>query len=114
MTKGCSREDHFVITVATELMAILCLSKDFKDLKRRVSKIIIGYNDQEKPIFVKDLKAEDAVSIVLKDAINPNIVQTLEHNLAIIHGGPFANIAHGCNSIIATNMALNLSDLCSY
>lgn len=110
MTKGCSREDHFVITVATELMAILCLSKDFKDLKRRVSKIIIGYNDQDKPIFVKDLKAEDAVSIVLKDAINPNIVQTLEHNLAIIHGGPFANIAHGCNSIIATNMALNLSD----
>ena len=110
MTKGCSREDHFVITVATELMAILCLSKDFKDLKRRVSKIIIGYNDQEKPIFVKDLNSEDAVSIVLKDAINPNIVQTLEHNLAIIHGGPFANIAHGCNSIIATNMALNLSD----
>ena len=110
MTKGCSREDHFVITVATELMAILCLSKDFKDLKRRVSKIIIGYNDQDKPIFVKDLNAEDAVSIVLKDAINPNIVQTLEHNLAIIHGGPFANIAHGCNSIIATNMALNLSD----
>ena len=109
-TKGCEREDSFVITVATELMAILCLSKDFSDLKRRISKIIVGYNDYDKPILVSDLKAEDAIAIVLKDAINPNIVQTLEHNLAIIHGGPFANIAHGCNSIIATNLALKLSD----
>ena len=109
-TKGCEREDSFIITVATELMAILCLSKDLQDLKRRISKIIIGYNDNNKPVFVYDLKAEDALAIILKDAINPNIVQTLEHNLAIIHGGPFANIAHGCNSIIATNLALKLGN----
>jgi formate--tetrahydrofolate ligase len=109
-TKKCEREDHFMITVATELMAILCLSTDFNDLKRRIAKMIVATDIYNKPIYVSDLKATDALAIILSDAINPNIVETLEHNLAIIHGGPFANIAHGTNSIIATNMALRLSD----
>src|SRR5574344_292829 len=110
ITKNEERNDKFVITVATEIMAILCLSKDFKDLKRRLSNIIVGKDILNHYIYVKDLKATDSLAIILSDAINPNIVQTLEHNLAIIHGGPFANIAHGCNSIIATKMGLKLAD----
>ncbi len=104
------REDGFDISVASEIMAIFCLSKDIKDLERRLGNIIVGYNENDKPIFAKDLKAEGALTVLLKDAINPNIVQTLEHNLAIIHGGPFANIAHGCNSVIATKLALKLGE----
>lgn len=104
------RMDSFDITVASEVMAILCLSTDIVDLKRRLGNIIIGYNKDDKPIFARDLKAEGSMAVLLKDAINPNLVQTLEHTPAIIHGGPFANIAHGCNSIVATKMALKLSD----
>ena len=104
------REDGFDISVASEIMAIFCLAKDIKDLERRIGNIIVGYNEIDEPIFAKDLKAEGALTVLLKDAINPNIVQTLEHNLAIVHGGPFANIAHGCNSIIATKLALKLGD----
>ena len=104
------REDGFDISVASEIMAIFCLATDLKDLKRRLGNIIIGYNEDDKPVFAKDLKAEGAMTVLLKDAFNPNIVQTLEGNPAIIHGGPFANIAHGCNSIIATKMALKLGD----
>ena len=107
MTK---REDGFDISVASEIMAIFCLATDLKDLKRRLGNIIIGYNEDDKPVFAKDLKAEGAMTVLLKDAFNPNIVQTLEGNPAIIHGGPFANIAHGCNSIIATKMAMKLGD----
>lgn len=109
-SKIIPREDGFDITVASEIMAILCLSKDIKDLKLKIGNIIIGYNKSEEPIFVKDLKAEGAMTALLKDAINPNLVQSLEHNLCIIHGGPFANIAHGCNSIRATKIALKLGD----
>ena len=108
--KMVPREDSFDITVASEIMAILCLSKDIKDLKRRLGNIVIGYNENNEPVKCRDLKAEGSLTVVLKDAMNPNIVQTLENNPAIIHGGPFANIAHGCNSIIATKMALKLSD----
>lgn len=104
------REDGFDITVASEIMAILCLAKDMKDLKRRLGNIIIGYNKQNNPITCKDLKAEGSLAVILKDAINPNLVQTLENNPVLIHGGPFANIAHGCNSVIATNMALKIGD----
>ena len=104
------RKDGFDITVASEIMAILCLSKDIKDLERRIGNIIVGYDEDDNPIFAKDLNAQGALTVLLKDAINPNIVQTLEHNLAIVHGGPFANIAHGCNSIIATKLALKLGD----
>ena len=104
------RMDGFDITVASEIMAILCLSKDLKDLKEKLGNIIIGYTEEGKPVYVKDLKAEGAMTVLLKDAINPNLVQTLEHTPAIIHGGPFANIAHGCNSIRATNLALKLGD----
>ena len=104
------REDGFDITVASEIMAILCLSKDMQDLKRRLGNIVIGYNNDNKSITCRDLKADGSLAVVLKDAINPNLVQTLENNPAIIHGGPFANIAHGCNSIIATNMALKMAD----
>ena len=104
------REDGFDITVASEIMAILCLAKDLKDLKQRIGNIIIGYNNDDKPIFARDLKAEGALTVLLKDAIKPNLVQTLEHTPALIHGGPFANIAHGCNSIIATKLAMKLSD----
>ena len=106
------RLDGFDITVASEIMAILCLSKDLTDLRRRIGNILIGYNEEGKPVFAKDLKAEGAMTVLLKDAINPNIVQTLEHTPAIIHGGPFANIAHGCNSIRATKLALKLGDYC--
>ena len=104
------REDSFDITVASEIMAILCLSKDLKDLKKRVGKIVIGYNKKGEPVYVKDLNAEGSIAVLLKDAIKPNLVQTLEHTPCLIHGGPFANIAHGCNSIIATKLALKLAD----
>lgn len=104
------REDGFDISVASEIMAIFCLAIDIKDLKRRIGNIIVGYNKEGKPITARDLKADGALTVLLKDAINPNLVQTLEHTPAIVHGGPFANIAHGCNSIIATKMALKLGD----
>ena len=104
------REDHFDITVASEIMAIFCLATSIKDLKRRLGKIIIGYTKEGKTITCHDLKAEGSLTVLLKDALNPNIVQTLENNPAIIHGGPFANIAHGCNSILATKMAMKLAD----
>ena len=104
------RLDNFDITVASEMMAILCLAKDINDLKRRISNIIVGYTKDDKPIYCKDLKAEGSLTALLKDAIKPNLVQTLEHTPAIVHGGPFANIAHGCNSVIATNLAMRLSD----
>ena len=104
------REDGFNITVASEIMAILCLSENLQDLKEKLGNIIVGFNKENKPIYARDLKANGAMAVLLKDAIKPNLVQTLEHTPAIIHGGPFANIAHGCNSIIATRMALKLSD----
>ena len=104
------RIDGFNISVASEIMAILCLSKDINDLKRRLGNIIIGYNEEDKPVTARDLKAEGSLTVLLKDAIKPNLVQTLEHTPAIVHGGPFANIAHGCNSIIATKLALKLAD----
>ena len=104
------REDSFDISVAYEVMAILCLSKDLKDLERRIGNIIVGYDETDNPITAKMLKAEGAMTVLLKDAFNPNLVQTLENNPAFIHGGPFANIAHGCNSIIATKLALKLGD----
>ena len=104
------REDKYNITVASEIMAILCLSKDIDDLKTRIGNIVIGLDEDNKPIFARDLNCVGAVALLLKDAIKPNLVQTLENNPAIIHGGPFANIAHGCNSIIATKMGLKLAD----
>ena len=104
------REDGFDISVASEIMAILCLASDINDLKRRIGNIIIGYNKQNNPIFARDLKADGALTVLLKDAIKPNLVQTIEGTPAIVHGGPFANIAHGCNSIIATKLALKLGD----
>ena len=104
------REDGFDISVASEIMAIFCLATDIKDLKRRIGNIIVGYTKENKPITAKDLKADGALTVLLKDAINPNLVQTLEHTPAIVHGGPFANIAHGCNSIIATKLALKLGE----
>ena len=109
-SKIVPREDSFDISVASEVMAILCLATDIEDLRQRLGNIIIGYNKQGKPVFARDLKAEGAMTVLLKDAIKPNLVQTLEHTPAIIHGGPFANIAHGCNSIIATKMAMKLAD----
>lgn len=105
------REDGFMITVASEIMAILCLANDLNDLKQRLGKIIVGYNTNGEPITAKDLKANGAMAVLLKDAIKPNFVQTLENTPAIIHGGPFANIAHGCNSVQATNLALKLSEV---
>lgn len=104
------REDGFDISVASEIMAIFCLATDLIDLKRRLGNIIVGFDNDDNPITAKDLKADGALTVLLKDAFNPNVVQTLEHNLAIIHGGPFANIAHGCNSVVATKMALKLGD----
>ena len=104
------REDGFDITVASEIMAILCLAEDIQDLKEKISNIIVGYNEAGEPIKAKQLNAQGAMTALLKDAIKPNLVQTLENNPAIIHGGPFANIAHGCNSIIATKLALKLGD----
>lgn len=107
---GFLRQDGFMITVASEIMAILCLSKDIMDLKERLANIIIGYSMENKPIKAKDLKVHGAMALLLKDAIKPNLVQTLENTPAFIHGGPFANIAHGCNSIVATNLGLKLND----
>lgn len=107
---GVPREDGFDITVASEVMAILCLSENITDLKNRLEKIIIGYSFEGKPVTAKDLKAGGAMAAVLKDAIHPNLVQTLEHTPALIHGGPFANIAHGCNSVLATKLALKYAD----
>ena len=104
------REDGFDITVASEIMAILCLAENSSELKEKLGNIIIGYNSKHEPIYAKDLKAEGAMAVLLKDAIKPNLVQTLEHTPTIIHGGPFANIAHGCNSIIATKLAMKLAD----
>ncbi|NLM80416.1 MAG: formate--tetrahydrofolate ligase [Clostridiales bacterium] len=109
-TYGVPREDGFDITVATEIMAVLCLSKDIADLKNNLSKIVVGYTRDQKPVTCGQLKAEGALAVLLKDAINPNLVQTLEHTPALVHGGPFANIAHGCNSIVATKMALKLGE----
>ena len=106
------RDDGFDITVASEIMAILCLSKDIDDLKARIARIIVGYNEKDEPITAKDLKAEGSLTVLLKDAINPNLVQTLENTPAIVHGGPFANIAHGCNSIRATKLGLKLGEYC--
>lgn len=108
--KGLERNDKYNITVASEIMAILCLSNDLNDLKKRIGNILIGYNKKGKPIYAKNLHCVDSIAILLKDALKPNLVQTLENNPAIIHGGPFANIAHGCNSIIATKMGLKLAD----
>ena len=109
-SKIVARTDKFDITVASEVMAIMCLSKDIKDLRTRLGRIIVGYKKDNTPIYASDLKAEGAMTVLLKDALKPNLVQTLEHTPAIIHGGPFANIAHGCNSIVATKLALKLSD----
>ena len=104
------RKDGFDITVASEIMAILCLSNNIKELKENLGKIIIGYNENDEPVYAKDLNAQGAMAALLKDAIKPNLVQTLEHTPAIVHGGPFANIAHGCNSIVATKLALKLGE----
>ncbi len=108
---GMVREDHFIITVASEIMAILCLSEDMQDLKMRLAKIIVAYTFDGKPVTADDLKATGAMAALLKDALKPNLIQTLEHTPAIVHGGPFANIAHGCNSIRATKAALKLADI---
>ncbi len=107
---GCPREDSFDITVASEIMAVLCLAASISDLKARLSRIIVGYTYDDKPVTAGDLKATGAMAALLKDALKPNLVQTLEHTPAFVHGGPFANIAHGCNSIIATRMAMKLGD----
>ncbi|MEG1504800.1 MAG: formate--tetrahydrofolate ligase [Lachnospiraceae bacterium] len=108
---GMVREDHFVITVASEIMAILCLSDDIHDLKNRLGKIIVAYSFTGDPVTADDLKATGSMTALLKDAVKPNLIQTLEHTPALVHGGPFANIAHGCNSVRATKMALKLSDI---
>ena len=109
---GVVREDHFVITVASEVMAILCLSSDIFDLKQRLGKILVAYTYDGEPVYCKDIKANGAMTVLLKDALKPNLVQTLENTPAIMHGGPFANIAHGCNSVRATKAALKLGDYC--
>ncbi|QVQ48041.1 formate--tetrahydrofolate ligase [Latilactobacillus sakei] len=109
--QGMPRQDGFDITVASELMAILCLATDITDLKNRISKIVIGYNYDREPVTVGDLEVTGAIAMLLKDALKPNMVQTLEHTPALVHGGPFANIAHGCNSILATQTALKLGDI---
>ena len=109
---GIPREDHFIITVASEVMAILCLANDIDDLKQRLGKILVAYTYSGEPVYAKDLKADGAMTALLKDAIKPNLVQTLEGTPAIMHGGPFANIAHGCNSVRATKLALKLADYC--
>ena len=109
-SNGVPREDHFDITVASEIMAVMCLSNSLEDFKERVSKIVVAYTYDKKPVTVKDLNAQGAVTLVMKEALKPNLVQTLEHNPAFVHGGPFANIAHGCNSVIATKAAIRLAD----
>ena len=108
---GVVREDHFVITVASEIMAILCLANDMEDLKKRLGKIIVAYNMDKEPVTAAELNAVGAMAALLKDALKPNLIQTLEHTPSFVHGGPFANIAHGCNSVQATKMALKLSDI---
>ena len=108
---GVVREDHFVITVASEIMAILCLADDMEDLKKRLARIIVAYDVDGKPVTAEDLQAVGSMAALLKDAIKPNIIQTLEHNMALVHGGPFANIAHGCNSVQATRFALKLGEI---
>lgn len=109
---GVVREDHFVITVASEIMAILCLASDMKDLKARLSRIVVAYNFAGEPVTAEDLNAVGAMAALLKDALKPNLIQTLEHTPALVHGGPFANIAHGCNSVRATKTALKMADYC--
>ena len=109
---GVVREDHFVITVASEIMAILCLASDMNDLKERLSRIVVAYNDAGEPVTAGQLKAVGAMAALLKDAMKPNLIQTLEHTPALVHGGPFANIAHGCNSVRATKTALKMADYC--
>lgn len=109
---GVVREDHFVITVASEIMAVLCLSQDMDDLKERLGRMVVAYNFAGQPVTAKDLKAVGAMAALLKDALKPNLIQTLEHTPALVHGGPFANIAHGCNSVIATRTALKMADYC--
>ena len=109
---GVPREDHFIITVASEVMAILCLAADIDDLKRRLGNILVAYNYSGEPVYARDLQADGAMTALLKDAIKPNLVQTLEGTPAVMHGGPFANIAHGCNSVRATKLALKLADYC--
>ncbi len=109
---GYVREDHFVITVASEIMAILCLAEDMGDLKKRLSRIIVAYNEEGDPVTAGDLQAVGAMAALLKDAIKPNLIQTLEHTPVLVHGGPFANIAHGCNSVRATRAALKMADYC--
>lgn len=109
-TEGIPREDHFVITVASEIMAILCLAKDMKDLKERLSRIVVAYNYQGEPVTAGQLQAVGSMAALLKDALKPNMIQTLEHTPALVHGGPFANIAHGCNSVRATKAALKMAD----
>lgn len=109
---GFVREDHFVITVASEIMAVLCLAEDLQDLKKRLGKIVVAYNLDGQPVTAEDLQAVGSMAALLKDAIKPNLIQTLEHTPALVHGGPFANIAHGCNSVRATRTALKLSDYC--
>ena len=109
-SNGVPREDHFDITVASEIMAVLCLSESMADFKERIKRIVVAYTYDKKPVTVGDLKADGAVQVIMKDALKPNLVQTLEHTPAIIHGGPFANIAHGCNSVIATKTAMTLAD----
>lgn len=111
-TDGFVREDHFVITVASEIMAILCLADDMKDLKERLSRIVVAYNYAGEPVTAGDLQAVGAMAALLKDALKPNLIQTLEHTPALVHGGPFANIAHGCNSVRATKTALKMADYC--
>lgn len=111
-TDGVVREDHFVITVASEIMAILCLAEDMQDLKERLSRIVVAYNYAGEPVTAGDLKAVGSMAALLKDALKPNLIQTLEHTPALVHGGPFANIAHGCNSVRATRTALKMADYC--
>ncbi|MBQ9607184.1 MAG: formate--tetrahydrofolate ligase, partial [Lachnospiraceae bacterium] len=108
---GFVREDHFTITVASEVMAIFCLASDMSDLKRRLGRMIVAYDLDGKPVTAKDIKAVGSMAALLKDAIKPNMIQTLEHTPVLVHGGPFANIAHGCNSVIATKTALKLADI---
>ena len=107
---GVPREDGYDITVASEIMAVLCLASDITDLKERLARLVVGYTYDEKPVTAGDLHAQGAMAALLKDALKPNLVQTLEHTPAFVHGGPFANIAHGCNSVTATKIAMRLSD----
>ena len=107
---GFVREDHFVITVASEIMAVLCLAEDMEDLKRRLDRMVVAYNYAGEPVTAGQIHATGAMAALLKDAIKPNLIQTLEHTPAIVHGGPFANIAHGCNSVRATKAALKMAD----